>query len=152
FAVPRVSLETSLLEVQRVLASLEPLPEFVRRDGVCEVCGRPTRVLTVAVLGGQGGDDEASIVTSIRRYRGWRVDLLSYSTSAGWRPFVLIRGIGGTTRLSNMPTVLPDVHASKSDADAAGLRTAQPWIDAHVHDLRPEPSDASLEADSNTIL
>ena len=32
------------------------------------------------------------MLTGTVQYKGWRVDLLSYQITSGWRPFVLIKG------------------------------------------------------------
>jgi hypothetical protein len=120
----------SLPEVRRVVAYIEPLAEFDRHAGTCTVCARATDV-TAALP----GDDEAvdrvtEIVTGTLPYRGWRIDLLSYRTAAGWRPFVLIKGELGA-EIPDAPSVLWSVLPTKAEADNEALQAAKTWIDKH---------------------
>jgi hypothetical protein len=120
--------EISLLDVRGVLTDLTPLTEFDRRVGHCTVCVRHTDITAAFPIDPAHADAIASVATGSVPYGGWRIDLLSYGTTEGWRPFVLIKGPDGA-KTTDAPSVLPSVLATKADADAAALRDAKAWID-----------------------
>jgi hypothetical protein len=122
------AVEISLAEVRRVVAYVAPLPEFDRREGLCTVCSRHTTIVTARSLDDAASDRIAQIVTGTVPYRGWRIDLLSYRTAQGWRPFVLIKGSRGG-QLPDAPSVMGSVFPTKAEADAEALQAARTWID-----------------------
>ena len=126
--------EISLEDAQRVAAYLQPLPEFQRpAAGECSVCARTTKPI-ISALGSaadagahDGADALASVASSTIRYRGWRVDVLSYRVEAGWRPFIVIHG----PDRSVVPdaATLWDAVPTKAEADDYGVTKAREWID-----------------------
>jgi hypothetical protein len=140
------SVRLSLAEVQRVVASLAALPEFVRQAGRCAVCIRASTVLGAVVEEVERGD--ARVITETQRHRGWRIDLSSYPTPDGWRPFCVIKAPVNQSREAprwplEAPTVLKKLRRTKIDADEAALHAARAWIDAHLDDA---PSESIVDA------
>jgi hypothetical protein len=125
--------ELSLAEVRRAIASLEGLAEFERRDGACIVCSRMTRLICGVPVDDADGERVAEIVTGSGPQRGWRIDLLSYKTRAGWRPCVLIKGPASVAAalLPDAPSLLCCTLSSKVEADQHALTVAKQWIDKH---------------------
>lgn len=78
-----------------------------------------------------------AVVTVLRRpqtrYRGWRLDLLSYRVPSGWRPFVLIKG-PKDVRVPDAPRLLSHTFPSNGAADDAALKAATEWIDKRSDD------------------
>jgi hypothetical protein len=125
--------EISLAEVRRVLAYVTVLPEFDRREGTCTVCSRHTQITTALQSDEAAADRITQIVTGSVPYRGWRIDLLSYRTVAGWRPFVLIKGALGA-EVPDVPSVLWSLLPTKAEADSEALHAARSWIDKRFSD------------------
>jgi hypothetical protein len=120
--------ELNLLEVRRAIASIEALPEFDRGDGACTVCSRVTRLICGLPVDDADAERVAQIFTGSAFYRGWRIDLLSYQTHEGWRPFVLIKEPAGA-RVPDAPDHLWYKRPSKVEADETALEAARIWID-----------------------
>jgi hypothetical protein len=120
--------ERSLADIQRILDELRPFGEFQRQEAVCTVCVR-TKPVTCAVVGESTREDQA-LVTRTEMYQGWRLDLLSYRVSNGWRPFVLIKG-PTTSRTPEAPSLLWGAFGSKTEADRHAVHTAREWVDKH---------------------
>jgi hypothetical protein len=122
--------ELPLAEVRRAVASVAALPEFDRRDAPCTVCSRMTRLICALPLDDGDAERVAQVATGKASYREWRIDLLSYQTRQGWRPFVLINGpMSASTPAA--PDLLWTTHGSKLEADEAALQAAKDWIDKH---------------------
>jgi hypothetical protein len=126
--------ELSLAEVRRVVGYISALHEFDRRDGDCTVCARHTTITEAKQSDEASADRVTQIVTGSVPYRGWRIDLLSYRTVTGWRPFVLIKGALGA-EVPDAPSVLWSLLPSKAEADTEALQAARDWIDKHVKEL-----------------
>jgi len=62
------------------------------------------------------------------RHRGMRVDLLSFRTAEGWRPFALVKSPAGAL-VPDAPALVFDAAASKAEADEIAARYACEWID-----------------------
>jgi hypothetical protein len=122
------AVEVSLAEVRRVVGYVAPLPEFDRRDGQCTVCARHTTIVAARLSDDAATDRLTELVTGTVAYRGWRIDLLSYRVSEGWRPFVLIKG-PLNAHAPDAPSVMWSVLPSKAEADADALQAAKGWID-----------------------
>jgi hypothetical protein len=120
--------ELRLAEVRRAIASVEPLAEFEQRDGSCTVCSRVAPLICAAGSDAADAGGVAQIVTGSAAYRGWRIDLLSYQTPEGWRPFVLISG-PASTRVPDAPEFLWGARPSKLEAHEAAFQAARDWID-----------------------
>ena len=128
--------ELSLAATRRVVRSLESLPEYERHDGRCTVCSRLKPVIAAVASEAKRADDThdvAQIVTSSVQYRAWRIDLRSYRTSAGWRPFMLIKGPAAIDQ-AGAPSLLWSTLPSQAEADEHALKTAKDWIDKHCAD------------------
>jgi hypothetical protein len=126
--------ELSLADVRHVLDELTPFAEFRRHEAICAVCSRmkPVTSATVDVV-----DDSATrpeemrtLVTRTELYRNWRIDLLSYRISTGWRPLVLVKG-PAVSLTSDTPSLLWGTFRSKTEADRYALQAAREWIDKH---------------------
>jgi hypothetical protein len=122
--------ELPLTEVRRLVGYVAPLAEFDRRAGTCTICARATDVTAALPSDDAAADRVSQIVTGTVPYRGWRVDLLSYRTAVGWRPFVLIKGELGA-EVPDAPSVLWSVLPTKAEADNEALQAAKAWIDKH---------------------
>jgi hypothetical protein len=127
--------ELSLAEVRNAIASVEGLAEFERRDGACTVCSRVRRLICAVPIDDADAEPVAQPITGTAPYRGWRIELLSYQTRAGWRPFVLIKAPVGVlcaaVPLPDAPGLLCCTLPSKVEADQRALTVAKEWIDKH---------------------
>lgn len=121
---------SSLVDVRRIIPLLAPLPEFEVRSGPCVVCARGGLV-TVAFRA-SGGDADA-ILTPTRERHSVRIDVLSYRTARGWRPYVSLKAARGPDvgPVGEPPSLLPTLYPAKPDADAAALRAAETWLEHH---------------------
>jgi len=125
------SVKLGIREVHDLVESLAALDEFDRCQGTCTVCARLT-----LVTAGVDSDDErthdadqlAQMIKGTVEYRGWRLDLLSFKTRAGWRPFVVITG-PSEARVPDAPSLRWGRFASKIEADKHVLQAARDWID-----------------------
>lgn len=123
--------ELSLTDVRGAMAQLTPLSEFELCTAACTVCGRHTDLMAAVAADGSDTDAGAQIESAGVAYRGQRIDLLSYRTAAGWRPFVLVKGAPGPIG-SDAPSILATLLTTKSEADEAALRAAKAWIDTQT--------------------
>ena len=71
-----------------------------------------------------------TLVTRTELYRNWRIDLLSYRISTGWRPLVLVKG-PAVSLTPDTPSLLWGTFRSKTEADRYALHAAREWIDKH---------------------
>jgi CheY-like chemotaxis protein len=121
----------SLVDVRRIVPLLAPLPEFDVSEGPCVVCRREG-LITVAFTTSGGDAVSDAILTPTRAHGGGvRIDVLSYRTAGGWRPYVSIKVARNSDawRPSEPPSLLRTLHPTKPDADAAALRAAEMWLD-----------------------
>ena len=119
--------ERSLPDVGHVLDDLAPFGEFQRQEAVCTVCSR-TKTVTCAVVDASTSPELETLATGTDAYKGWRLDLLSYRVSTGWRPLVLVKG-PETSRTPDAPSLLWETLPSKVEADREALQAAKRWID-----------------------
>ena len=61
-------------------------------------------------------------------YRELRIDLLSFRSSEGWRPFALVRRGNGAS-VPNAPVVVLGLEPTKMAADRVAASRAREWID-----------------------
>jgi hypothetical protein len=128
------STDLGLADVRRILESFAPVAEIESEQGACEGCGRWQ---TVTRLRGDGDDDAqrllevADVVTGHLRHRGFRVDLLSYRSADGWRPFALVRSAAGAL-VPDAPAIVFGVMPTKIEADELAASHAREWIDKRV--------------------
>jgi hypothetical protein len=124
------STDRALGEVRRVLHYLEPVADFERREGECGTCGRWQPVIRVR-------DGEAAVehVTEVGdvlsghiSHRGFGVELLSFRTAEGWRPFALVKSAIGALVPDAPPIVLATM-PTKLEADECAAVSAREWID-----------------------
>jgi hypothetical protein len=126
--------DLGLAEVRRVFQALEPVSAITRLEGACGACGRWQPVMQTA----QPTADDAARLTEIAevltgylRYRGFRIDLLSFRTAGGWRPFALIRS-GAGTLIPEAPPLVLDTMPTKIEADEVAMVRAREWIDKRI--------------------
>ena len=127
------STDSALSDVRRIIQSLEPVAEIERRTAVCEACGRwqPTVGLRVAAANAQQVDELGDVLSGFVRYRGFRIDLLSFRATQGWRPFALVKsGLGAL--VPAVPPIVLGLLPTKLEADELAAATAREWIDKHV--------------------
>jgi hypothetical protein len=123
--------DLALADVRRTLKDLAGLADFLSVEAECATCGRWQP--TIALAPDADGDGEriaeiADVVSGRARYRGMRIDLLSFRTTGGWRPFALVRSAVGALTPDAPPIVL-DVVPTKIEADAVAAMRAREWID-----------------------
>lgn len=118
------------MDVQRVLDELGPFGEFQRQEAVCTVCARTKPVTCAVVDESSTREDLQALMTRTEMYQGWRLDLLSYRVSNGWRPFVLIKG-PTTSQPPDAPGLLWGTFGSKIEADRHAVHAAREWVDKH---------------------
>jgi len=81
------------------------------------------------------GDSDAARVAEVGdvlsghvRYRGFRIDLLSFRSSGGWRPLALVRsGVGAL--VPDAPAIWLGTMETKIEADELAAAEARGWID-----------------------
>jgi hypothetical protein len=124
------STDLPLGEVRRVLHNLEPVADFERREGECGACGRWQ--LVIQFRGGEAAAEHVAEVGAVLsghiHHRGFRVDLLSFRTAEGWRPFALVKSALGALVPDAPPIVLATM-PTKLGADECAAVTAREWID-----------------------
>jgi hypothetical protein len=123
--------DLALGDAKRILVQLEDVAEFPRSDAACSACGRWQRV--IGAVGGAGADEAdgvavGSVVSGRICHRGFRVDLLSYRTRDGWRPFALVRTLHGPL-VPDVPPVVLSLVSTKVEADTVARDRACEWID-----------------------
>lgn len=126
------STDLALAEVRRISHALEPIAVVERGTGVCGVCGRWQPVIGAAAAADSHHVDElGDVISGMVRYRGFRIDLLSFRTTEGWRPFALVKsGLGAL--VPSAPVIVLGLLPTKLEADELSAVTAREWIDKHV--------------------
>jgi hypothetical protein len=124
------STELGLADVRRVFQGLESAPVIRQGSGDCEACGR-WQTVTRVVIQGEGHAERVAEVGEVLsghvRYRGCRVDLLSFRSSGGWRPLALVRsGVGAL--VPDAPAILLGMMGTKIEADELAAAEARGWI------------------------
>ena len=122
--------EVSLPDARRVLGGLKSVPQFSHEPATCQACGRwEPAVLYVGsdIADADRAADVGEMLTGHLRYRGFRIDLLSFRTGQGWRPFALVKAGGGGAAGPSM--IFLDLVATKVEADDVAARLAREWID-----------------------
>lgn len=125
------STDLGLAEVRRIVHHLEPVSEFVRREAECAACGRWQPV--VAVRDDDPGVAERAsevgeVLAGSFHHRGLRIDLHSFRTAEGWRPFALVKSAVGAL-VPNAPPILLGLMPTKLEADELAAAQARAWID-----------------------
>jgi hypothetical protein len=123
--------KVSLEEARHAVVYLQALPEFSRRTGRCGDCGRTTPVIAApAIEAGVDGEagDAAGMVSGTVRYRGWRIDILSYRLGDRWRPFVAINAPARVAVPGSL-SAFREEFATRAEADHFALARAREWID-----------------------
>jgi hypothetical protein len=123
--------DVALPDARRILGYLEPLEEFTRETAACGACGRRQPVTTAVVVDDDAAKRAAALTDTVsgrRRYRGYRIDLLSFRTADGWKPFALVNTPAGGLVADGPPFVFGAV-ASKAEADGVAEAQARAWID-----------------------
>ena len=124
------STDLALGDVRRIVQSLEPIQEFERQESECAACGR--RQPTVRVRQGDLDTGRVSQMGDVLggsfHHGGYRVDLLSFRTADGWRPFALVKNAQGA-HIVNAPPILLGLMPTKLEADELVASQAREWID-----------------------
>ncbi|HEV8144430.1 MAG TPA: hypothetical protein VGQ77_16340 [Methylomirabilota bacterium] len=123
--------DLGLGEATRLLTYLESVQQFQRRAFPCVACGRGQS--SFGFIGGDIADAaRPSEVPDVRsgdtRYRGFRIDLLSFQAAQKWRPFALIKAPAGTLA-PKAPPIVMDLTATQIEADELAASRAREWID-----------------------
>lgn len=123
-----------LAESKRLLGYLDGAEYFSRGNATCNVCGRWQS--TVSFTGADGdavrrADEVGVVLSGHTRYRGFRIDLLSFRTPEGWRPFVLIKGSTGALA-PDLPPIVLEPTPTKLEADEIAAAKARAWIDKRL--------------------
>jgi hypothetical protein len=124
--------DLGLAETRQLLASLIAGEALDPDEAECHACGRAQAVVRL-----RGGEDTARVqdagdVASGRvRHRGFRVDLLSFKTPAGWRPLAIVKTSAGAL-LPDVPEIAFAVKSTKPEADELALAATRAWLDEHV--------------------
>ncbi len=124
------STDLPLFEARRLLTGLDGVDEFVRCDSACSACGRWQSVIGArkdAELPPRA-DDLGDVASGRVRYRGFRIDLLSFLTPEGWRPFALVKTVGGAMA-PDVPPIVLGVLPTKFEADELAAAQARGWVD-----------------------
>jgi len=66
------------------------------------------------------------VLSGHTRHRGFRIDLLSFRTGEGWRPFALIKAATGALWPG---MIVMDLVPTKAEADQLAAHGAREWID-----------------------
>ena len=126
--------DMALPDARRLVSYLEGLPDFRVQTAACSVCGR----WLPAVMAQPNASEDPDRVTRVGdtvsgtiRYRGFRIDLLSFRMGEGWRPFALVKSAEGA-RVPSVPALMFAVAPSKATADAMAAEHARDWIDKRI--------------------
>ena len=127
------STDLALVEIRRIAHYLEPVTAIEQRTALCDACGRWQQVAGFTGTPADSGDvDElGNVLSGIVRHRGYRIDLLSFRASDGWRPFALVRSLIGAL-VPAAPPIVMGLLPTKLEADELAAATAREWIDKHV--------------------
>ena len=123
--------DVALADVKRLLLDLEPVAEFARHKAPCSACGRWLRLIGSGRqedIGSSRVEERIDLVSGRILYRGLRIDLLSFRSSEGWRPFALVRRGNGAS-VPNAPVVVLGLEPTKMAADRVAASRAREWID-----------------------
>ncbi|HYE91000.1 MAG TPA: hypothetical protein VEA38_08280 [Terriglobales bacterium] len=122
--------DMALPDARRIVGYLEGLDDFRRETTACSACGRwqPTVAAVSAEADLARVTALADVAVGRVRHRGMRVDLLSFRTAEGWRPFALVKSPAGAL-VPDAPALVFDAAASKAEADEIAARYACEWID-----------------------
>lgn len=123
--------DVGLGEAKRLLTYLEAVEQFQRRGSPCAACGRWQS--SFGFIGGEIADaarvsELTDVLSGHTQYRGFRIDLLSFRTAEGWRPFALVKASAGALAPEAPPIVL-DLTPTKVEADELAATRARAWID-----------------------
>ena len=126
------STDLALSDVRRIVHNLEPVAEVEQRTASCAACGRWQPVVGLrAAAHVEHVDELGDVLSGVVRHRGFRIDLLSFRTTAGWRPFALVKsGLGALVPAA--PPIVLGLLPTKLEADELAAATAREWIDKHV--------------------
>ncbi|MBM4439492.1 MAG: hypothetical protein FJ027_03660 [Candidatus Rokubacteria bacterium] len=123
--------DMALPEARRIVGYFEPLDGFRRETAACSDCGRWQPVIALAD-GGAGDSARVAALGEVAsgqvRHRGFRIDLLSFRTGGGWRPFALVKTTAGAL-VPDAPALFFEAAASKAEADELAVRQARDWLD-----------------------
>ena len=125
------STDVALVDVKRLLLDLETVAEFARHDALCSACGRWLRLIGTsgeAEIDPSRLEELTDVVSGCVLYRGLRIDLLSFRSPEGWRPFALVRRENGAS-VPNAPVVVLGLEPTKMAADQVAASRAREWID-----------------------
>ena len=127
--------DMALPEARRIVGYLEPLADFRHETAACSVCGRWQPVLASSPGSAESPELMASLgdrMSGMVRYRGFRIDLLSFRTAeGGWRPFALVKGAEGAL-VPAEPALMFGMVPSKTEADEIAATQARAWIDKRI--------------------
>ena len=117
-----------LAESRAVLHHLAAAPEFARNEAPCSTCGR----VQIVVRANRGGAERLATLGDVLSgsvlHRGFRIDVRSFKTAAGWRPFALVRTDAGTL-VPSAPAIVCGLMPSKLEADELAMAEARFWIE-----------------------
>jgi hypothetical protein len=67
-----------------------------------------------------------------REYKGWCIDVRSYSSGHQWRPIVIVSSeIDGRREITNLRTPSDWLFNTKQESDEQGHHLGSTWIDRH---------------------
>ena len=125
------STDLALEDVRRIVHNLELVHEFQREETECSACGRRQPVVRMRSDGAVDPERVTTIgdvVAGSLRHRGYRIDLLSFWTGDGWRPFALVK-TGHGVHVVDAPPILLGLMPTKFEADELAATQAREWID-----------------------
>ena len=70
----------------------------------------------------------SDVLSGSFHHGGYRVDLLSFRTAEGWRPFALVKSAHGA-HVVDAPPILLGLMPTKLEADELVASQAREWID-----------------------
>lgn len=89
--------------------------------------------LTYCFIGGEIADaarvsELTDVLSGHTKYRGFRIDLLSFPTAERWRPLVLVKASAGAL-VAEAPPIVVDLTPTKVEADELVATRARARID-----------------------
>jgi hypothetical protein len=128
------STDLPLADTRRILQNLAGVAEFRRAEAICDACGRWQMTVSFpaeTVADTERMDEIGSVLTGHVRYRGLRIDLLSFRVPEGWRPFAVVKTAAGALA-PDVPAIVLEVVATRAEADELAFAQAREWIDKRV--------------------
>lgn len=111
--------DVALAHTRGIVSSLDSGGPFVREDATCSACGRLQTVVTFP---------DAALSFENLEYRGFRIAVLPFRTTKGWRSFAVVTAVTGG-RIPGAPGFISTQGTTREETGERALAAARAWID-----------------------